>query len=45
MIKGLLVRDLPTLLRVRLTVCRRHGHYWHYDNYCLNCGAPWLHRP
>jgi ribosomal protein L37E len=35
--------DLPKLTWTRLTVCRRYGHHYRLDeDYCFNCGAPWL---
>jgi hypothetical protein len=45
LIRGIRLFDLPTLARVRLTICRRHGHLTARGvDYCLNCGTPWLLR-
>lgn len=39
---GIELRDWPMLIRIRLTACRRNGHWMtETSSYCLMCGAPW----
>lgn len=42
-LNGIPITDFPTLAKVRLTDCRRHGHHFGLDtDWCINCAAPWF---